>query len=1005
MAIRAYGLPSPVPLHSPREPLADTAGFAAPPAPAAAPAASPPSSSSSTAPASAAPVPLGSPTSYAEDASPHDVTLHEVLMAAAEVAVWEWNRELQKLSWHPMMAQLLGLPAADDEAVEQALRQLLAPILVSPRSPDEIIDLEHSLRLPQRADRRYRLHARWTPATDVPPVLVGTVTDITNAVVTAAPGELRDRYRLLVELSPDAICVHCAGEIVFANRAGVDIIGAASLEALLGMSIFGLVAPESRPGMIARIAAMKETDTYSEPAEAILMRLDGGTVLVESTSVRTQWEDKPAFQVIMRDLTHQKAAEANLRLSANLIEHVSDAIIATDVEGDITRWNPAAEALYGWSAEEAIGQNVVSLLEGHPGATTPGADAFHQGARAEVTHVRRDGVAVHVLTAVADMKDTAGVLSGHVMIASDISERRKAERIRQQADARYSAAVAALDEGVLIIGPDETVDEANPAALLLLGSPNLVGTRFGDSVTLLDDAGLPMPSGELGLEETRHYGSAKPSITAAVQRPGESLTFLQISMRALPSESGQAPYPVVMCLLDVTDRHAAASLLRYEARHDHMTGLANRTLALETISDLLATPQMSVGVLFIDLDRFKMVNDSLGHDAGDSVLRTIARRLAEAADLGTTVGRLAGDEFVLVVPQATERSMQDVAARMLARLREPVRILGRDVVVTCSIGVVVTKGTGGGSLARPPMVATEVLRDADVAMYYAKQHGRNRLATFDESFRRRAVDRLELEEDLRNGLEHNEIWPAFQPIIALDDMRVASAEALARWSHPTRGNVPPTAFIPIAEETGLIVPLGQHMARMAVEQLAKWRRTVPGKDLIMSVNLSPRQLADPRVADRVDALLRSQGLPPEALSLEITEGALMDDPELAAQTLTRLRDLGIGISVDDFGTGYSSLSYLRRFPVTAVKIDRSFVERLDLGRPEVAIVAGIIGLGHTLGLEVVAEGVEDDHQLNTLRELGCDFAQGYLFSKPLTAERFTEMMLQTANAKADASPR
>jgi diguanylate cyclase (GGDEF)-like protein/PAS domain S-box-containing protein len=973
MTIHSYDLSSPVPVHPPREPLSDSGELVA---------------------------------TLSSSDSPVDATLHEVLRAASDVAIWQWSPDPDKLRWHPAMAQILGMATAGHQEVEQALRQLLAPVIVSPRMPDEVLDLENTLRLPQRADRRYRLHARWTPDANISPVLVGTVRDVTNASVSTAPAELRDRYRLLVELSPDAICVHCAGEIVFANRAGADIIGAGAPEDIIGKSIFGMVAPESRPGMIARIAAMKETDTYSEPAEAVLMRLDGGTVLVESISVRTQWEDKPAFQVIMRDLTHQKAAEANLRLSANLIEHVSDAIIATDVAGMITRWNPAAEALYGWSAEEVIGRDAVGLLEGHSAVSTPGVDVNVPGTRAEVSHLRRDGSPVQVLTAVADMKDASGALSGRVMISSDISERRKAERIRRQADARYSAAVAALDEGVLIISADEIIDEANPAATLLLGRHNLVGSRFGESIMLRDDSGAPMAPGELGLQATR-FGSVRPAVTAAIRRPGEPLTFLQVSMRALPSESGQAPYPVVMCLLDVTDRHAAAAMLRYEARHDHMTGLANRTLALETISELLATPNTAVGVLFIDLDRFKMVNDSLGHDAGDSVLRTIARRLAEAADRGTTVGRLAGDEFVLVVPEATERSMQDVAAKMLSRLREPVHILGRDVVVTCSIGIVVTKAESG-STARPSMVATDVLRDADVAMYYAKQHGRNRLATFDESFRRRAVDRLELEEDLRTGLEHDEIWPAFQPIISLDDMRISSAEALARWTHPTRGNVPPTAFIPIAEETGLIVPLGQHMARVAVEQVARWRRMASGKtgmaakDLVMSVNLSPRQLADPRMADRVDALLRSQDLPPEALTLEITESALMDDPDLAAQTLTRLRDLGVGIAVDDFGTGYSSLSYLRRFPVTAIKIDRSFVERLGLGRPDVAIVAGIIDLAHTLSLEVVAEGVEDQVQLATLRELGCDYAQGFWFSRPVVADAFTELLLKPASAEVDA---
>jgi EAL domain-containing protein (putative c-di-GMP-specific phosphodiesterase class I) len=317
----------------------------------------------------------------------------------------------------------------------------------------------------------------------------------------------------------------------------------------------------------------------------------------------------------------------------------------------------------------------------------------------------------------------------------------------------------------------------------------------------------------------------------------------------------------------------------------------------------------------------------------------------------------------------------------------------RDLVVTCSIGIVVTEpGAGQGVRGRTNVGATDVLRDADVAMYYAKQHGRNRLATFDERFRRRAVDRLALEEDLRHGLDAGELAPAYQPIVELRGMVTTAVEALARWTHPRRGPVPPTVFIPIAEETGLIAPLGRLMLTRATQQVADWRTTGGVPDLVMSVNLSPRQLADPHVADRISELITSRNLPASALTLEITESALMDDPELAAQTLTRLRNLGVGISVDDFGTGYSSLSYLRRFPVTSVKIDRTFVESLGETRDDDAMVAGIVNLAHTLGLQVVAEGVEKQSQLKTLTDLGCDFAQGFLFSRPLPAEALTPLL-------------
>jgi PAS domain S-box-containing protein len=770
---------------------------------------------------------------------------------------------------------------------------------------------------------------------------------------------------------------------------------------------------------------MSERDTYSEPAEAILQRLDATTVIVESTSVRTRWADKPAFQAILRDLTHQKAAETNLRLSANLIQHVSDAIIALDVDGRISSWNPAAAALYGWDADDAVGLPIDALLGGD--SSSANVLALARGTRAELTHRRRDGSAVHVIVSIADIKDSAGAVSGSVLISADVSERRKAEQIRQQADARYSAAVAALDEGLLIIDVDDRVETANPAALLLLANPGLLGERFGSATELMDEDGRPLSAETIGLEETRRQGTARPAFTASLQRPDGSRTYLSVSIRALPTESGDGPFPVVMCLLDVTDRHAAAELLRFEARHDHATGLANRNLVLETISDLLRTPDMPVGVLFIDLDRFKMVNDSLGHDAGDAVLRTIARRLAYEAPAESTVGRLAGDEFivvlpgatvdeaqalgarllgrlagdefVLVVPDATVTEMQTLATALLGRLCEPVRIMRRDLVVTCSIGIVVTEpGAGQGVRGRTNVGATDVLRDADVAMYYAKQHGRNRLATFDERFRRRAVDRLALEEDLRHGLDAGELSPAYQPIVELEGMVTAAVEALARWTHPRRGPVPPTVFIPIAEETGLIAPLGRLMLTRATQQVADWRTSGGVPDLVMSVNLSPRQLADPHVADRVSELLTARNLPAAALTLEITESALMDDPELAAQTLTRLRNLGVGISVDDFGTGYSSLSYLRRFPVTSVKIDRTFVESLGETRDDDAMVAGIVNLAHTLGLKVVAEGVEKESQLKTLTDLGCDFAQGYLFSRPLPAQALTPLLLRSESS-------
>ena len=709
--------------------------------------------------------------------------------ADPESASWEWSPHSQELRWHEPMRAVLGMAESDADAVRAALRELLAPILLAPRFPGEVLDLEHTLHLPRRADRRFKIHAQWMAGyRTTSAVLGGTVTDITHANEAGTPAELRDRYRLLVELSPDAIVVHCDGEIVFANRAAVEIVGREAVEDLLGHSILSFVAPESHAGLLERIASMRETDTYSEPSEAFLVRADGTYVLVESTSVRTRWAGKPAFQAILRDLTDQKAA--------------------------------------------------------------------------------------------------------------------------RQANARYSAAVEALDEGLLIIDVDDRVESANPAALRLLANPDLVGHRFSSATELLDEDGAPLSAAMIGLEETRQNGTSRPAFTASLKRADGSTTYLSVSIRALPTETGEGPFPVVMCLLDVTERHAAAELLRFEARHDHATGLANRNLVLETIGELLATPDMPVGVLFIDLDRFKMVNDSLGHDAGDAVLRTIARRLAYEAPARSTVGRLAGDEFIIVLPDATVEDAQALGVRLLARLGEPVRIMRRDLVVTGSIGIVVTEpGVGQGVRGRKDVGATDVLRDADVAMYYAKQHGRNRLATFDERFRRRAIDRLALEEELRHGLAVGEVHPVYQPMI-LETRATVAVEALARWTHPQRGMVPPTVFIPIAEESGLIAPLGRLVLRAGRPSRSPTCVRPAGK-MTSSCGSTSRRVSCGRISSTGGRAARGPHGFRHSLTLEITENVLMDDAELRGRGLRAAR-LGVGISVDDFGTGYSSLAYLSR---------------------------------------------------------------------------------------------
>ena len=437
---------------------------------------------------------------------------------------------------------------------------------------------------------------------------------------------------------------------------------------------------------------------------------------------------------------------------------------------------------------------------------------------------------------------------------------------------------------------------------------------------------------------------------------------------------------VANVLAGAIERDRRESQVRYQALHDPLTDLPNRAFFLERLAEALADSRRSqdaVAVLFIDLDRFKVVNDSLGHAAGDALLRVVADRLRAIVRRGDTVARLSGDEFVILC--SAEHSGH-VAERVTAVLAETVDVDGRELAVAASVGI---------ALADPCEPPEEVLRHADVAMYRAKQRGGGRAVIFDAELGALALERLELETDLRRAVASQSLHVTYQPLVDLVDGAVRKAEALLRWDHPERGEVTPDEFIPVAEATGLIVPLGRWVLREACAAAARWREEVGGGvwSPQIAVNLSARQLADPGLVADVAAAIADAGIPAASLCLEITESVLMEDASTALVTLQSLDALGIDLYIDDFGTGYSSLAYLRRFPVDGVKVDRSFVDGLGREAEDSAIVAAIVSLAHTLGLVVVAEGVETALQLSELDALGCDLAQGFLLAVPADASQ------------------
>jgi diguanylate cyclase (GGDEF)-like protein/PAS domain S-box-containing protein len=449
----------------------------------------------------------------------------------------------------------------------------------------------------------------------------------------------------------------------------------------------------------------------------------------------------------------------------------------------------------------------------------------------------------------------------------------------------------------------------------------------------------------------------------------------------------------VLGFRDISTRRALEVQLTRQAFCDSLTGLANRALFRDRLDHTVARlgrGGAQVAVILVDLDDFKLVNDSLGHSAGDRLLVSIADRLRGQVRPGDTLARLGGDEFALIVENVDEFAAAQLAERVLAVTREPIRLDTRDVVITMSVGVAVAK-------AGDDCDTEELLRNADLAMYAAKREGRDRFALFDPAMYTDLTREAQQRADLEHALDDDQFVLYFQPIVDLTTRRLAGVEALVRWHHPVEGLVGPDTFIPIAEATGLIVPLGRWIIRQAVRQLAQWHTHNPDTThLRMSINVSGRQFQQPGLVEEVTAMLAETGVDPASIVLEITESMLMQDVDQTARTLQALRDLGVRVAVDDFGTGYSSLSYLKRFPVDILKVDRSFVGGHNAG--DTTLADAVLGLGRALQLQTVAEGIETDTQWSTMRDLGYDYGQGFLFARPAAAVQIDQLMADPMQA-------
>lgn len=581
-----------------------------------------------------------------------------------------------------------------------------------------------------------------------------------------------------------------------------------------------------------------------------------------------------------------------------------------------------------------------------------------------------------------------GILGLMLIAAGFWRHTRRRERETHDRDRALSSLERSLStlQAVIEATPDlVSVRDLDGKHVLVNSAQARALGRPVDEVMGKTDADLfpPEVASAMGETDARVLESGD-AVTYEETLPGEDPLRTFLVTKAVFRDQRGFAVGILRIARDISERKRAEAKLFHDAAHDTLTGLPNRARLLEeleiAISRCRRRPEHLFAVLFLDLDRFKVVNDSLGHGTGDELLAVFARTLRGWLRPSDFVSRTGGDEFVILLDgMADVADATRVAERIAQGLRAPLRVGDREIFAAASIGIALSV-TG---YLRPD----DVLRDADLALYRAKSDGRARYALFDTEMHERAMSQLQLETDLRRGLDRAEFRIAYQPIVALPAKRLVGFEGLVRWQHPTRGLLAPAEFLQVADETGLMVPVGEWILREALAQLARWERQFPADAaaLTMSVNVSSRQLVHPGLVAAVQGALRDAGLGAERLRIEVTESVIMEHTEAAIERLAELRAIGVQVDMDDFGTGYSSLSHLQRFPLRAVKIDRSFVDRMR-GGAHAEIVQAILTLGQHLGLEVVAEGVETGEQHEALVRMGCPRAQGYLFSVPVMAE-------------------
>ena len=820
----------------------------------------------------------------------------------------------------------------------------------------------------------------------------GVMLDITDRKLVEE--ELRngeERFRNIIENASDIIYIHdLDGNYISINAAAERIFGYTRDEAL-SMNMRDVTAPEHfdlvRKQLKRKLAGSEKQTAY----EIDCFRRDGTRITLEVNSSSILKNGVPiAIQGIARDITERKHAEDSIREREqqyrDLFENANDLIYTHDLQGNFTSLNRAGERITGYSREEALTMRIADVVA--PDSLQAAQEMTRQKlsddlpTTYEIDIIAKSGrrVSLELSTRLIHRQGEPVGVQG---IGRDITERRRSERALKDSENRYRQLGEGISHQVWTADSNGRLDYVNERTqgYFEKSAQQLIGDGWHD-VVHPDDLPETVRRWRRATETGEQY-----EIEYRLKRHDGSYRWHKAR-----ATCGRDPEGNIAKWFgtntDIDDQKTTEEKLNYYARHDTLTNLPNR---VEFMNHLKAAVERATdndrtrfAVLFLDLDRFKVVNDSLGHVTGDKLLIAIAERLRTSVRPGDVVARLGGDEFTILLNRTGGlEEVKQVAERVQQSLATPFRIDNYEVFSTASIGIIVSD-----EIMREP---DDFLRDADSAMYRAKEAGKARYEVFDREMHVRNMNLLQVETDLRHAVERNEFEVQYQPIVHLETGAIHEFEALIRWRHPLHGLVTPDEFVGVAEETGLIIEIGRWILEQSCRQIAKWQKSFSTR-LSVSVNLSAKQLMHPSLAKQVIQILDATGLMPRQLKLEVTESTVMEHSEKSLSILKELEELGVLLSTDDFGTGYSSLSYLQKFPFDRLKIDRSFVEKMGDDTKSGAIVKTILMLGENLGIEVVAEGIETVQQFEHLKQLGCQFGQGYLFSRPAPADQAVELI-------------